>query len=101
MMKTRIREYREKNHMSESDLAKKMSIHPSKVSAWEMELDIPSLDQALSMCNVFHITLDELLGRDLEKVDITHLDENKKKIVYEVYDSFITMNDKLSKGVKK
>ena len=93
-MKNKIKEYREKLSMSEQDLAKRISVHPSKIEAWEIELDSPSLDQALSLCRIFQISIDQLLGNNFETIHLNSLNNRQKQIIYDVFDSFINQNRK-------
>ena len=60
----RIRELREKNDMTHSELATRLSITRSSVNAWEMSLFIPSIKILPELCKVLHTTSDYLLGMD-------------------------------------
>ena len=64
----RIRELREKNDMTQSELAKRLSITHSSVNAWEMSLFIPSSKILPELCKVLHTTSDYLLGMDDTKL---------------------------------
>lgn len=89
-MHNNIKQLREKEKLSVQELARIISVAPPIIDAWELELDIPSLDHITSLCKYFNVTADELLKSErVEKVNFSHLDKKQKEIIYEVYNSFI------------
>ncbi len=79
----RIRELREKNDMTQSELAKRLSITRSSVNAWEMSLSIPSSKILPELCKVLHTTSDYLLGMDnTELLSLEHYSDAEREILY-------------------
>ncbi len=84
----RIRYMREKNNLTQTDLANRLGISRSAVNAWEMSLSSPSIGNIIEMSKVFHVTADYLLSAS-EKllVDISDLDNEQREIVLKLIDS--------------
>lgn len=79
----RIRELREKNDMTQSELAKRLSITRSSVNAWEMAISIPSSKILPELCKVLHITSDYLLGMDdAELLSLKYYSDAEREILY-------------------
>lgn len=78
----RIRELREKNDMTQSELAKRLSITRSSVNEWEMSLFIPSSKILLELCKVLHTTSDYLLGMDdTELLSLKYYSDAEREIL--------------------
>ena len=61
-MRERIKELREAKGWSQKELAVKLELGQSSVSAWETSLNGPNPTQRNKLCELFGITLDELYG---------------------------------------
>ena len=85
----RIRYLREKNNLTQTDLANRLRISRSAVNAWEMSLSSPSLNNIIEMAKVFHVSTDYLLS-STEKllVDISALDNEQREVVLKLVDCF-------------
>lgn len=85
----RIKEVRETNGMTQSELARKLGISRSAVNAWEMGISVPSAQYLIELSKLFRVSADYLLelGSD-ERIDISFLDENEKKIIYNIIGYF-------------
>ena len=59
-----IRTHRKQMGLTQGRLAKKVGTAQVTVSHWERELCDPSLISLICLADIFHITLDELVGRD-------------------------------------
>ena len=59
----RIYFYRTKAKLSQKALAEKLQIAKSTMSQYESNERRPSDDIKVALCNIFNISLDELLGR--------------------------------------
>ena len=85
----RIRYLREKNNLTQTDLANRLRISRSAVNAWEMSLSSPSLNNIIEMAKAFHVSTDYLLS-STEKllVDISALDNEQREVVLKLVDCF-------------
>ncbi len=64
----RIYELRSKAGMSQGDLADRLDVSRQAVSKWENNSAVPDLDKLLKMCELFSVSLDELVkGEKLQK----------------------------------
>lgn len=57
----RILEYRKAANMSQEEFAVKMGVSRQAVSKWELDKAYPDLDKLVDICEMFHISIDELL----------------------------------------
>lgn len=64
----RLRELRKENKMSQEDLGKLLGVTKVSVSGYENGTRIPSLDILNGMLDVFGVSADFLLGRELNAV---------------------------------
>lgn len=61
----RIYSYRTKLNMSQGDLADALGVSRQSVSKWENGNAVPDLEKLIKMSELFGITLDELVGRQI------------------------------------
>ena len=66
MISERIRQLREKNGMTQSELAKKLDVTRSSVNAWESGLSTPTTQYVVALTRLFHVSADYLLGTEAE-----------------------------------
>ena len=64
----RLRELRKDNNMSQEDLGKLLGVTKVSVSGYENGTRIPSMEILITILNVFKISADYLLGRELDVV---------------------------------
>lgn len=94
----RIRELREKNDMTQSELDKRLSITRSSVNAWEMSLSIPSSKILPELCKVLHTTSDYLLGMDdTELLSLKYYSDDEREILYRLMRYFDESKEKTEK----
>ena len=71
----RIKELREANGFTQSELARKLSVTRSTVNAWEMGTNKPCIDKLSDIADLFQVTTDFLIGRTNEQIiDVSYLD---------------------------
>jgi len=58
----RIKRLREDMNMTQTALAKALSITRSSVNAWEMGISVPSTQYIVELAEIFHVSTDYLLG---------------------------------------
>lgn len=58
----KIKEYRQKNHMTQEQLAACLNVTFQTVSKWETGVSSPDLSLIIPITKIFHISADELLG---------------------------------------
>ncbi|MCM1190894.1 MAG: helix-turn-helix domain-containing protein [Butyrivibrio sp.] len=58
---TKIQEYRKKAGFSQEEFAKKIGVTRQAVSKWELDKAYPDLDKLVDICDIFQISITELL----------------------------------------
>lgn len=56
---------RNREGLSQEDLAEKLSVSRQTISKWEVEQAYPRIDKMVMMCDLFHISTDELLRQEI------------------------------------
>ena len=61
---TNIKALRQRENMTQEELAKKLGVKPPAVSKWERALAFPRMDKLIAMSNIFGVTVDVILGTE-------------------------------------
>ncbi|MDE6292360.1 MAG: helix-turn-helix domain-containing protein, partial [Bacilli bacterium] len=64
----KISELRKREAMSQEELAEKVGVARQTISKWELEETAPDIKQAQELSKIFHISLDELVGNELNSI---------------------------------
>ena len=75
---SRIRKYREKKGISQTELAQMLGIKNNRVSNWEQGLNRPDADILTKLCYVLDVSPSELLGVHLSD---DPLSEQERKVI--------------------
>jgi len=75
---SRIRKYREKKGISQTELAQMLGIKNNRVSNWEQGHNRPDADILTKLCYVLDVSPSELLGVQLTD---NELSEQERKVV--------------------
>lgn len=75
-----IKKYRERDHLSQEDLAEKKYVSRQTISNWENERSYPDIHNLLLMSTVFDVSLDELVKGDLEMMKNTIEQDKMNKL---------------------
>ncbi len=76
----KIKEYRQKNHMTQEQLASCLNVTFQTVSKWETDVSSPDLSLIIPITKIFRISADELLGITDDEAD------NRYEELKEAYD---------------
>ncbi len=60
----RIYELRNQKNLSQGALADALDVSRQSVSKWENNMAVPDLDKLIKLCDIFEVSLDELVGRE-------------------------------------
>lgn len=92
----RLKELRTQAGLTQKQLATQIGTSKSVVSFYENQERIPSPTVLVQLAAVFHVTTDFLLGvDDTEKLDISGLDDEDKKVVASMVEVLRLKNKKL------
>ena len=81
--------------MEPSELATTLKIPLMTIQNWEMGYTVPDLCELSKLMKYTGLSADEiLLGKKSEMLDISGLDTKQRRLVNEVYQSFLSMNER-------
>lgn len=85
----RIKEIRTQRGMAQNELAKRINKSKSAVCGYETEAQIPPLEVLVSIATVLNVSLDYLVGFEMEEpISLANLDNQQKKIVHHILEEF-------------
>lgn len=96
----KIREFREDAHLTQKQLAEKISTMQRNVSNWEQGVTEPDLKTVVAIADLFEVSLDELFGREKKPAhhpnnvdslllpEINNLTNSQKFALYELLKTF-------------
>lgn len=64
-----LRKIRKENNLSQEQLAEKLGVSRQSVSKWESEQAYPEMEKMIQICDLFDITMDELLNQNVSAVN--------------------------------
>ena len=83
MIAEKIRDLRELNNLTQSDVANRLGITRSSVNAWEMGISSPSVMCIVGLARLFRVSTDYLLGIEHKAMlDISGLDHESVEALY-------------------
>lgn len=82
---------REKNHMTQTEVAKRLKVTPALISAYEKHERKPSVERLIALADIYHTSTDYILGRTNNNdtsiyLDVTHLSEHQINILRNLVD---------------
>ena len=66
MISMRIRELRKQAKLSQEIMAEKIGVSRQAITKWETGLGVPDIENLVAIADLFKLSLDELMGRDIE-----------------------------------
>ena len=89
----RLKYLRKQKGLKQSQLATRLCVTRSLISAYETGVKLPSIDMIIKLAYSFHVSTDFLLGLKSDKnIDITDLTENQTKLVHDLISEFKDCN---------
>lgn len=71
--------------MSQSELARKLSVTRSSVNAWEMGLSAPSAQFIIELAKLFHCSADYILGlNSIKTINISNYNKKETKLIMDL-----------------
>lgn len=64
----RIKKYREKQNISQDELALKVFVSRQTISNWETNKSYPDIKSLTMLSSIFHVTLDDFIKGDIEEM---------------------------------
>ena len=75
---TKISELRKKEKLSQEALAEKLNVTRQTISNWELDETTPDINQAKELSKIFKISIDELVGNDVQNVLVEKVSNTEK-----------------------
>lgn len=66
MISMRIRELRKQAKLSQEMMAEKIGVSRQAITKWETGLGVPDIENLIAIADLFKLSFDELMGRDIE-----------------------------------
>ena len=73
----RFLKFRKARNLTQEDIAKKLNISAQAGSKWENDVSSPDISLLSDIASIFNISIDELLGKEINKTEV--LPEGKRK----------------------
>ncbi len=90
-----IKKLRSASNMTQGDLAERLRVTISSISAYENGTRMPSYDILIKIARLFSVTTDNLLGFSNKYVaDVSGLDAEQRKVIFELVELYKLKNDK-------
>jgi len=81
----RLKELREKKHLSQSDVADRLGVTRSTVSGYECNTITPSLEQIVKLAVLYNSSLDYMMGMDNRPcLYLDDLNESQRQTVFDI-----------------
>jgi len=77
----RLEKIREMAGLSQRKLAKKLNLSATMISKYEKGTCYPSADVLMAMADLFNVSVDAILDRDAELLDLKTLSKDQRKVV--------------------
>lgn len=85
----RIKSIRTQRGMAQNELAKRINKSKSAVCGYESEAQVPPLEVLVSIASVLNVSLDYLVGFEMEKpISVANLTNQQKKITNLILEEF-------------
>lgn len=75
----KIYHYRNKAGMTQEQLADALSVSRQSISKWESGASKPEISKLVALCELFHITMDELLREEMDETSTVEKEEPSDK----------------------
>lgn len=96
MIAEKIKKLRESSGMTQSTLAKKLSVTRSSVNAWEQGISVPSTQLIVELSALFKVSTDYLLCVDnTSSINVSGLNEDDITIVHTLVEHLRKLNNEI------
>ncbi|MBQ8381993.1 MAG: helix-turn-helix transcriptional regulator [Clostridia bacterium] len=90
-----IYKLRTAKNLSQEELAERLDVSRQSVSKWETDASVPDLDKLIKLSEIFGVTLDELVGREVPKEETVEAPTPPPQVIVQqvpAKESFFTFN---------
>ena len=98
MINDNIRRYRKEKKLSQEEMAIKLCVVRQTVSKWENGLSVPDADVLIKMADLLEVSVNKLLGIEIEQNNIENLTEEMIAAASELeFEKAAELRDKITK----
>lgn len=80
----KLKELRKENHLTQNDVAKILNVNQRTYSGYELGLSEPNIQSLIKLAELYHVSLDELLGRDCNIINLNALEEETSTLIKKI-----------------
>ncbi len=80
----KLKELRQKLNLSQSEVAKKLGMPQTTFYYYEAGRNDPSIETLIKIADFFNVSIDELVGRETEVINLKFLDDNEAYLIKKI-----------------
>jgi len=80
----KLKFYREKLNLSQSEIANKLGIKQTTYSSYETGRNEPDIAMLINLANFFHISIDELVEREYDGINFSKLNDYHYSLISKI-----------------
>ncbi len=80
----KIKELRQKINLSQNEMAKKLGMPQTTLFNYEAGKNEPNIAVLIKLADFFNVSIDELVGRETEIINLKFLDENEAYLIKKI-----------------
>lgn len=77
----KIRDFRLKLGLSQREVSEKLNIPQTTLFSYETDTNEPNIQTLIKLADFYHVSLDELVGRETDIVNLKSIDEDQSLII--------------------
>ena len=83
----RLKDMRKKRGISQSELTKTINIPQTTYANYEIKNCDPNISTLIKLADFYNISVDELVGRETDMINLNLLDDTRKALIKEIINS--------------
>lgn len=76
-----LKKFREKLGLSQTEVANRLEINSQTYNRYETGVNQPNIEMLIKLANFFNISLDDLVGRESNTINLNYYDNDKKELI--------------------
>ena len=80
----KIRDFRLKLGLSQREVSEKLNIPQTTLFSYETDTNEPNIQTLIKLANFYNVSLDELVGREADTINLKYLDENEAYLIRKI-----------------
>lgn len=76
-----LKRLREKLRLSQTEVANRLGINSQTYNRYETGVNQPNIEMLIKLANFFNVSIDDLVGRESDTINLNFYNENKKSLL--------------------